>query len=222
MNEEGSIFVLQIRISQYWKIELSRPNADEQDRARQFRDTLDKILLFEKTPCPLRLPYSGALSADVKHLRPALVSPTYTSRIKAVDRDLSSTSSTLLADADVPMSRRASFTAEQSHEVHEAGGSNTGSQPRLRYFLGGRGIRHFSAISSTTNVNSSGSLDSDSPFICTGVQKLSSSSDYYSSVPDQQPENAVRRVRVIKDQAIPTTSELQSTVSTPVVTTALN
>ncbi|KAL1863954.1 hypothetical protein VTK73DRAFT_6294 [Phialemonium thermophilum] len=61
VDEASSKFVLQIRRPQYWRIEL--PVAHEHDvrRALLLRETLDKILRFEKTECPFRRSFTVQL-----------------------------------------------------------------------------------------------------------------------------------------------------------------
>ncbi|TVY84331.1 hypothetical protein LSUE1_G000401 [Lachnellula suecica] len=48
----NSKFVLQIRRPQYWRIEIPNQTAEEKTRVEELKQTLSKVLLFEKTPCP--------------------------------------------------------------------------------------------------------------------------------------------------------------------------
>lgn len=50
IDECSSKFVLQIRRPQYWRIEISV----DVEKAQALRDVFDKILQFEKTPCPFQ------------------------------------------------------------------------------------------------------------------------------------------------------------------------
>ncbi|KUI71872.1 hypothetical protein VM1G_07852 [Cytospora mali] len=52
LDEKSSKFALQIRRPNYWRIEV--PSVDDEDirRALVLREILDKIMQFEKTPCP--------------------------------------------------------------------------------------------------------------------------------------------------------------------------
>ncbi|KLU84522.1 hypothetical protein MAPG_03563 [Magnaporthiopsis poae ATCC 64411] len=51
IDEISSKFVLQIRRPQYWRIEIPIGAADQ---AQALRDVFDKVLQFEKTPCPFQ------------------------------------------------------------------------------------------------------------------------------------------------------------------------
>ncbi|KAJ3575584.1 hypothetical protein NPX13_g3986 [Xylaria arbuscula] len=61
LDEDNSRFVLQIRRPQYWRIEI--PVDDPQDvlLASLLRDVFDRILLFEKTPCPFQRSFTVEL-----------------------------------------------------------------------------------------------------------------------------------------------------------------
>lgn len=61
LDENLSKFALQIRRPNYWRIEV--PVADEEDtrRAAVLREILDKILQFEKTPCPFERDFTVQL-----------------------------------------------------------------------------------------------------------------------------------------------------------------
>lgn len=68
VDQQNSKFVLQIRRPYYWRIELPVSSAEQSRTARQFRDTLESILLLEKTRCPFRRPFTVELphTPDVK------------------------------------------------------------------------------------------------------------------------------------------------------------
>lgn len=53
--------MLQIRRPYYWRIELPTSNAEQEDKARQFKDILEKVLLFEKTQCPFQRAFTVEL-----------------------------------------------------------------------------------------------------------------------------------------------------------------
>ncbi|KAJ9134795.1 hypothetical protein NKR23_g9978 [Pleurostoma richardsiae] len=61
IDEASSKFVLQIRRPNYWRIEV--PVADDEDvrRAILLREIFDKILQFEKTPCPFERSFTVEL-----------------------------------------------------------------------------------------------------------------------------------------------------------------
>ncbi|KAG8158193.1 hypothetical protein KVR01_011954 [Diaporthe batatas] len=61
LDENSSKFALQIRRPNYWRIEV--PVSDEEDtrRAAVLREILDKILQFEKTPCPFERDFTVQL-----------------------------------------------------------------------------------------------------------------------------------------------------------------
>ncbi|KND90795.1 hypothetical protein TOPH_04445 [Tolypocladium ophioglossoides CBS 100239] len=61
IDEANSKFVLQIRRPNYWRIELPVSSAEDQKRARDFRDILDGLLEFEKTQCPFQRPFTVVL-----------------------------------------------------------------------------------------------------------------------------------------------------------------
>lgn len=54
IDETSSKFVLQIRRPQFWRIEVPTGSAEDDRRATSLRDVLDKVLQFEKTPCPFQ------------------------------------------------------------------------------------------------------------------------------------------------------------------------
>jgi hypothetical protein len=47
-------FVLQRRPPQYWRIEVPCESDDEKARVEELKEVLDKVLSFEKTPCPFK------------------------------------------------------------------------------------------------------------------------------------------------------------------------
>ncbi|TLD33126.1 hypothetical protein PspLS_01230 [Pyricularia sp. CBS 133598] len=57
IDECSSKFVLQIRRPQYWRIEI----AVDVEKAQALRDVFDKILQFEKTPCPFQRAFTVEL-----------------------------------------------------------------------------------------------------------------------------------------------------------------
>ncbi|KAL1858025.1 hypothetical protein Daus18300_010137 [Diaporthe australafricana] len=61
LDERSSKFALQIRRPNYWRIEV--PVSDDEDtrRAAVLREILDKILQFEKTPCPFERDFTVQL-----------------------------------------------------------------------------------------------------------------------------------------------------------------
>lgn len=61
LDEQSSKFVLQIRRPNYWRIEVPVGNEEEIRRALVLRDVLDKILQFEKTPCPFERNFTVTL-----------------------------------------------------------------------------------------------------------------------------------------------------------------
>ncbi|POR38231.1 Uncharacterized protein TPAR_01570 [Tolypocladium paradoxum] len=61
IDQANSKFVLHIRRPNYWRIELPVSSAEEQKRARDFRDILDGVLQFEKTQCPFQRPFTVVL-----------------------------------------------------------------------------------------------------------------------------------------------------------------
>ena len=50
--EEPGKFVLQIRKPLYWRIEVPNTSKLEKMHVEEFKNVLEKVLLFEKTPCP--------------------------------------------------------------------------------------------------------------------------------------------------------------------------
>ncbi|KAH8819582.1 inheritance of peroxisomes protein 1-domain-containing protein [Xylogone sp. PMI_703] len=63
VNESSSRFILQIRRPQYWRIEIPDQGADDCIRSEQLKVVLQRILLFEKTPCPFRRTFTIELPA---------------------------------------------------------------------------------------------------------------------------------------------------------------
>ncbi|EFX06004.1 hypothetical protein CMQ_4073 [Grosmannia clavigera kw1407] len=62
IDEESSKFILQIRRPQYWRIEIPVGDSGENDeRARRFREVLEQVLQFEKTPCPFKRAFTVEL-----------------------------------------------------------------------------------------------------------------------------------------------------------------
>lgn len=61
LDEQSSKFVLQIRRPNYWRIEVPVGNDEEIRRALVLREVLDKILQFEKTPCPFERNFTVTL-----------------------------------------------------------------------------------------------------------------------------------------------------------------
>lgn len=62
IDEESSKFILQIRRPQFWRIEIPVGDDGENDElARRFRDVLDHVLQFEKTPCPFKRSFTVEL-----------------------------------------------------------------------------------------------------------------------------------------------------------------
>ncbi|ROW07408.1 hypothetical protein VMCG_03724 [Cytospora schulzeri] len=61
LDEKSSKFALQIRRPNYWRIEV--PSIDDEDirLALMLRETLDKIMQFEKTPCPFERTFTVEL-----------------------------------------------------------------------------------------------------------------------------------------------------------------
>jgi hypothetical protein len=54
LDEANSRFVLQIRRPNYWRLELPVEGPENQQLAHALRGVLDKVLQFEKTPCPFK------------------------------------------------------------------------------------------------------------------------------------------------------------------------
>lgn len=61
ITDTNSKFVLQIRRPNYWRIELPVSTQDELDKAQALRTVFDKVLQFEKTPCPFERPFTVPL-----------------------------------------------------------------------------------------------------------------------------------------------------------------
>lgn len=66
LDEQSSKFVLQIRRPNYWRIEVPVGNDEEIRTARMLREVLDKILQFEKTPCPFERSFTVELPETPK------------------------------------------------------------------------------------------------------------------------------------------------------------
>ncbi|KAI9150175.1 hypothetical protein HJFPF1_09930 [Paramyrothecium foliicola] len=61
LDEANSRFVLQIRRPNYWRLELSVDDPENQQLAQNLRGVLDTILQFEKTPCPFKRTFTVLL-----------------------------------------------------------------------------------------------------------------------------------------------------------------
>lgn len=61
LDEQSSKFVLQIRRPNFWRIEVPVSNDEEVRRALVLREVLDKVLQFEKTPCPFERSFTVEL-----------------------------------------------------------------------------------------------------------------------------------------------------------------
>ncbi|KAI6755941.1 hypothetical protein HG531_005047 [Fusarium graminearum] len=96
IDEVNSKFILQIRRPNYWRIELPVEDLEDQQRAEELREVLDKILQFEKTECPFKRTFTVDLPEQV----PVTILP-WTPRAQPTMPD----------DAAVPStsSRRSSF-----------------------------------------------------------------------------------------------------------------
>lgn len=66
LDEQSSKFVLQIRRPNYWRIEVPVGNDEEIRTAHKLREVLDKILQFEKTPCPFERNFTVELPEPPK------------------------------------------------------------------------------------------------------------------------------------------------------------
>ncbi|KAJ2896595.1 hypothetical protein MKZ38_005418 [Zalerion maritima] len=68
IEEDSSKFILQIRAPQFWRIEIPVDTPEQVELAAAFRDVLDTILLFDKTPCPFQRSFTVELpdSPEVK------------------------------------------------------------------------------------------------------------------------------------------------------------
>ncbi|KAG9243658.1 inheritance of peroxisomes protein 1-domain-containing protein [Calycina marina] len=64
VDEESGKFVLQIRPPQYWRIEVPNTNEVERLRIDGLKDVLDKVLQFERTPCPFQRDFAVELPAS--------------------------------------------------------------------------------------------------------------------------------------------------------------
>ncbi|RGP71824.1 hypothetical protein FLONG3_6938 [Fusarium longipes] len=65
IDEVNSKFILQIRRPNYWRIELPVEDPEDQQRAEELREVLDKILQFEKTECPFKRTFTVDLPEQV-------------------------------------------------------------------------------------------------------------------------------------------------------------
>ncbi|KAH6954996.1 inheritance of peroxisomes protein 1-domain-containing protein [Fusarium avenaceum] len=103
IDEVNSRFVLQIRRPNYWRIELPIDDPEDQQRAEDLREVLDKILQFEKTECPFKRTFTVDLPEQV----PVTILP-WTPRSQPImpSDDVASVSST--------GSRRSSFVGRTS------------------------------------------------------------------------------------------------------------
>lgn len=54
MNEEATIFILQINPPQYWRIEIMPAEGREINFGTELQDVLAKVLMLDKTPCPFQ------------------------------------------------------------------------------------------------------------------------------------------------------------------------
>jgi hypothetical protein len=61
IDEGSSKFILQIRRPQFWRIEIPASETESDRRAVILRDVFDKILQFEKTPCPFQRTFTVEL-----------------------------------------------------------------------------------------------------------------------------------------------------------------
>lgn len=59
--EDSSVFVIRIRKPQYWRIEVPVLGEEDIQRAHVLREVFDKILQFEKTPCPFQRSFTVEL-----------------------------------------------------------------------------------------------------------------------------------------------------------------
>ncbi|RGP63833.1 hypothetical protein FSPOR_8328 [Fusarium sporotrichioides] len=96
IDEVNSKFILQIRRPNYWRIELPVEDPEDQQRAEELREVLDKILQFEKTECPFKRTFTVDLPEQV----PVTILP-WTPRAQPMTPDDAALSST--------SSRRSSF-----------------------------------------------------------------------------------------------------------------
>ncbi|KAL3426152.1 hypothetical protein PVAG01_02943 [Phlyctema vagabunda] len=54
VDEESSMFVLQVRRPQYWRIEIPKGTEEDKVRSDELKEVLGRVLLFEKTVCPFQ------------------------------------------------------------------------------------------------------------------------------------------------------------------------
>ncbi|KIE01522.1 hypothetical protein MAJ_02327, partial [Metarhizium majus ARSEF 297] len=105
VDQQNCKFILQIRRPYYWRIELPVSNIEQMNKARQFKDTLEKVLLFEKTICPFRRAFTVELpetpDVKLKPWRPARNQKAYCDncepRGKCLNSEAAALSSTLPA-----------------------------------------------------------------------------------------------------------------------------
>jgi len=64
IDEHDCTFALQIRRPTFWRIELPSTTDIDLERAKTFRETLSKILQFEKTPCPFQRSFTIELPEE--------------------------------------------------------------------------------------------------------------------------------------------------------------
>ncbi|KAF4453753.1 hypothetical protein F53441_3646 [Fusarium austroafricanum] len=103
IDEVNSRFVLQIRRPNYWRIEIPVDDPEDQQRAEELREVLDKILQFEKTECPFKRTFTVDLPEQV----PVTILP-WTPRSQPV------TPSDEATPASSTDSRRSSFVGRAS------------------------------------------------------------------------------------------------------------
>ncbi|KAF5130501.1 hypothetical protein E5D57_006839 [Metarhizium anisopliae] len=105
VDQQNCKFILQIRRPYYWRIELPVSSIEQMNKARQFKDTLEKVLLFEKTICPFRRTFTVELpetpDVKLKPWRPARNQKAYCDncepRRKCLNSEAAALSSTLPA-----------------------------------------------------------------------------------------------------------------------------
>ncbi|RDW73774.1 hypothetical protein BP5796_07216 [Coleophoma crateriformis] len=61
VDEESSLFILQIKRPQYWRIEIPKDTAEDKIRSEELKDVLGKVLMFEKTACPFHRSFTVEL-----------------------------------------------------------------------------------------------------------------------------------------------------------------
>ncbi|EFY93639.1 hypothetical protein MAC_00130 [Metarhizium acridum CQMa 102] len=99
VDQQNSKFILQIRRPYYWRIELPVSNIEQMDKARQFKDALEKVLLFEKTICPFRRAFTVELpkrpEVRLKPWRPARSQKAYCDNCELLKNGLNSEAAAL-------------------------------------------------------------------------------------------------------------------------------